>query len=31
MLGGLGEGISALARIVIFTGALFLLDWQLAL
>ena len=31
VLGGLGEGISALARIVIFTGALFLLDWQLAL
>jgi ATP-binding cassette, subfamily B, bacterial len=31
VLGGLGEAISALARITFFTGALFLLDWQLAL
>jgi len=31
VLGGLGEAISAVARIAIFTGALLLLDWQLAL
>ena len=31
VLGGLGEAISAITRIVFFTGALFLLDWQLAL
>jgi ATP-binding cassette, subfamily B, bacterial len=31
VLGGLGEAVSALARIVFFAGALFLLDWQLAL
>jgi ATP-binding cassette, subfamily B, bacterial len=31
VLGGLGEAISALARIAFFAGALFLLDWQLAL
>jgi subfamily B ATP-binding cassette protein MsbA len=31
VLGGLGEAISAVARIAFFTGALFLLDWQLAL
>jgi ATP-binding cassette, subfamily B, bacterial len=31
LLGGLGEGISALARIVLFTGALFYLQWDLAL
>ena len=31
VLGGLGEAVSALARIVLFAGALFLLDWQLAL
>jgi ATP-binding cassette, subfamily B, bacterial len=31
MLGGLGEAISAIARIGFFAGALFLLDWQLAL
>jgi ATP-binding cassette subfamily B protein len=31
LLGGLGEGISALARIALFTGALFYLQWDLAL
>jgi ATP-binding cassette, subfamily B, bacterial len=31
VLGGLGEVISAIARITFFAGALFLLDWQLAL
>jgi ATP-binding cassette, subfamily B, bacterial len=31
VLGGLGEAISAVARIAFFAGALFLLDWQLAL
>jgi subfamily B ATP-binding cassette protein MsbA len=31
VLGGLGEAVSALARIGFFAGALFLLDWQLAL
>jgi ATP-binding cassette subfamily B protein len=31
VLGGLGEAISAVARIGFFAGALFLLDWQLAL
>jgi ATP-binding cassette, subfamily B, bacterial len=31
VLGGLGEAISAIARIAFFGGALFLLDWQLAL
>jgi ATP-binding cassette, subfamily B, bacterial len=31
VLGGLGEAISAIARIAFFAGALFLLDWQLAL
>jgi ABC-type multidrug transport system fused ATPase/permease subunit len=31
VLGGLGEAISAFARIFFFAGALFLLDWQLAL
>jgi subfamily B ATP-binding cassette protein MsbA len=31
VLGGVGEAISAIARIVFFAGALFLLDWQLAL
>jgi ATP-binding cassette subfamily B protein len=31
VLGGLGQVISALARIFFFTAALFLLDWQLAL
>jgi ATP-binding cassette, subfamily B, bacterial len=31
ILGGLGEAVSALARIAFFAGALFLLDWQLAL
>jgi ATP-binding cassette, subfamily B, bacterial len=31
MVGGLGEAISAIARICFFAGALFLLDWQLAL
>ena len=31
VLGGLGEAISALARIAFFAGALFLLDWELAL
>ncbi len=31
VLGGLGQAISALARICFFSAALFLLDWQLAL
>jgi ABC-type multidrug transport system fused ATPase/permease subunit len=31
LLGALGEGVSALARIVFFTGALVLLSWKLAL
>jgi subfamily B ATP-binding cassette protein MsbA len=31
VLGGLGEVVSATARIAFFAGALFLLDWQLAL
>jgi len=31
VLGGLGEAVSAIARIGFFAGALFLLDWQLAL
>jgi ATP-binding cassette, subfamily B, bacterial len=31
VLGGLSEAISAVARIAFFAGALFLLDWQLAL
>jgi len=31
VLSGLAEGISALVRIVIFVGALFWLDWRLAL
>jgi len=31
VLGGLGEVVSAIARIAFFAGALFLLDWQLAL
>jgi ATP-binding cassette subfamily B protein len=31
VLGGLGDAISAIARIVFFAGALFLLDWELAL
>jgi ATP-binding cassette, subfamily B, bacterial len=31
VLGGLGEAVSAVARIAFFAGALFLLDWQLAL
>jgi ATP-binding cassette, subfamily B, bacterial len=31
VLGGLGQAISAIARICFFTAALFLLDWQLAL
>jgi ABC-type multidrug transport system fused ATPase/permease subunit len=31
LLGALGEGVGALARIVFFTGALLLLSWQLAL
>jgi ATP-binding cassette subfamily B protein len=31
VLGGLGEAVSAVARILFFAGALFLLDWQLAL
>lgn len=31
VLGGLGEFVSAFARIGFFAGALFLLDWQLAL
>jgi len=31
VLGGIGEAVSALARIAFFMGALFLLDWQLAL
>ncbi len=31
MLGGLGEAISAVTRIAFFAGALFLLDWQLAI
>ena len=31
VLGGLGETISAVARIAFFAGALFLLDWQLAI
>jgi ATP-binding cassette, subfamily B, bacterial len=31
VLGGLGQAVSAVARIVFFAGALFLLDWQLAL
>ncbi len=31
VLGGLGEVVSAFARIGFFAGALFLLDWQLAL
>ena len=31
VLGGLGEAISAIARITFFAGARFLLDWQLAL
>jgi ATP-binding cassette, subfamily B, bacterial len=31
VLGGLGEAVSAIARIAFFAGALFLLDWQLAL
>jgi subfamily B ATP-binding cassette protein MsbA len=31
VLGGLGEVVSAIARIVFFAGALALLDWQLAL
>jgi ATP-binding cassette, subfamily B, bacterial len=31
VLGGLAEAISAVARIVFFTAALMLLDWQLAL
>jgi ATP-binding cassette subfamily B protein len=31
VLGGLGQAISAIARICFFSAALFLLDWQLAL
>jgi len=31
LLAGLGEGISAVARIVLFAGALFYLQWDLAL
>ncbi|HEX2233631.1 MAG TPA: ABC transporter ATP-binding protein [Thermoleophilaceae bacterium] len=31
MLAGIGDGVSALARIVFFGGALFYLNWQLAL
>jgi ABC-type multidrug transport system fused ATPase/permease subunit len=31
VLGGLGEAVSGIARIAFFGGALFLLDWQLAL
>jgi ABC-type multidrug transport system fused ATPase/permease subunit len=31
LLGGLGEGISAFARIALFAGALFYLQWDLAL
>jgi subfamily B ATP-binding cassette protein MsbA len=31
VLGGLGEAVSAFARVFFFAGALFLLDWQLAL
>ena len=31
LLSALGEGVGALARIVFFTGALFLLSWKLAL
>ena len=31
VLGGLGQAISALARIFFFSAALFILDWQLAL
>lgn len=30
LLGGIATGLSAVLRIVFFTGALFLLDWQLA-
>ena len=31
ILAGIGEGLSALARILIFGGALFYLDWRLAI